>query len=210
MGYETEHYYGRLFFPVFKQTKSSSVKSAEKSGLNKLVADDLEIDLIWEGFGRHETHSSLLAHQFSIGTAKPPEKNHMPTFDWHCEAGSNWYAQVSGSKEWFLIDPKNSAYLMPHHKGQGARVVRALDHKYMLEMHDRLPYETIKLEPGDVLFVPEFVWHSTFRDEDLSIAVAMREFNFTNSLRTNTQYFGIIVGFNIHLFVDYVKNFLFK
>lgn len=189
---ENEDYKGWLFFPFFSSTKSVVMNNPINAAVNKIVQDDLDLDLIWEGFGRYESHSSLVGHQFSMGRAKPGQKTGTTTFDWHCEPGSNWFAQVSGTKEWYLMDPKNSAYMMTNHTGVGIRVLRTSDGNLMRDIHDRLPLETVKLEAGDLLYNPEWEWHTIRRDEGISVAVAMREFNMTNALRLNAQYTGVI------------------
>jgi len=90
------------------------------------------------------------------------------------------------------MDPKNSAYMMTNHTGVGIRVLRTSDGNLMRDIHERLPLETVKLEAGDLLYNPEWEWHTIRRDEGISVAVAMREFNMTNALRLNAQYTGVI------------------
>lgn len=180
---DNENYKGWLFFPFFSSTKSVVMNNPLNAAVNKIVQDDLDLDRIWKGFGRYETHSTLVGHQFSMGRAKAGQKTGTTTFDWHCEPGSNWFVQVSGRKEWYLMDPKKSSYMMTNHTGVGIRVLRTSDGNLMRDIHDRLPLETVTLEPGDLLYNPEWEWHTIRRDEGISIAVAMREFNVTNTIR---------------------------
>lgn len=189
---DNENYKGWLFFPFFSSTKSVVMNNPLNAAVNKIVQDDLDLDRIWKGFGRYETHSTLVGHQFSMGRAKAGQKTGTTTFDWHCEPGSNWFVQVSGRKEWYLMDPKKSSYMMTNHTGVGIRVLRTSDGNLMRDIHDRLPLETVTLEQGDLLYNPEWEWHTIRRDEGISIAVAMREFNVTNTIRLNAQYFGVI------------------
>lgn len=189
---DSEDYKGWLFFPFFSSTKSVVMANPLNAAVNKVVQDDLNLDLIWKGFGRYESHSSLVGHQFSMGRAKEGQKKGTTTFDWHCEPGSNWFAQISGTKEWYLMDPKKSSFMMTNHTGVGIRVLRTSNGNLMRDIHDRLPLETVTLEAGDLLYNPEWEWHTVRKDEGISVAVAMREFNMTNALRLNTQYMGVI------------------
>lgn len=189
---ENEDYKGWLFFPFFSSTRKVVMSNPLNAAVNKIVQDDLDLDRIWKGFGRYETHGSLVGHQFSMGRAKKGQKTGTTTFDWHCEPGSNWFVQVSGTKEWYLMDPKKSSYMMTNHTGVGIRVLRTSDGNLMRDIHESLPLETVTLEAGDLLYNPEWEWHTIRRDEGISVAVAMREFNITNSLRLNAQYTGVI------------------
>lgn len=187
-----ENYKGWLFFPFFSSTKAVVAANPLNRAVNELVQDDLDIDRVWKGFGNYDTHGSLVGHQFSMGRAKQGQKKGTTTFDWHCEPGSNWFIQVSGTKEWWFMDPKYSAYMMTNHTGVGIRVLRTSDGNLMRELHDSLPLETYTLQPGDLLYNPEWEWHTVRRDEGISIGVAMREFNMTNALNLNAAYTSVI------------------
>jgi len=189
---DNEDYKGWLFFPFFSTSKKGVMANPLNSAVNKLVQDDLDLSRIWDGFGFYESHSSLVGHQFSMGRAKPGEKKGTTTFDWHCEPGSNWFAQISGSKAWYFMDPKYSSFMMTNHTGVGIRVLRTSDGDRMRDIHERLPLEKVVLEPGDLLYNPEWEWHTIKQSIGISVAVAMREFNVTNALRLNAQYTGVI------------------
>merc|ERR1712087_232753 len=91
--------------------------------------------------------------------------------------------QISGTKEWYFMHPEYSSVMMPTHDGIGTRNMHSSNVKFINSIRDRLPLEHIFLEPGDLLYLPEWEWHSTFRDSGISFAVAMREFNMTNAIR---------------------------
>lgn len=202
---EDENYKGRLFFPVFTKSKEGTKNHNVHDAVNKVVQGDLDLDRIWKGFGRYETHGSLIGHQFSIGRAKPPEEQDIPTFDWHCEPGSNWYAQISGTKEWYFMHPEYSSVMMPTHDGIGTRNMHSSNIQFINTIRDRLPLESIMLEPGDLLYLPEWEWHSTFRDSGISFAVAMREFNMTNAIR-HPHNVGVYVAQNLATSLSFLSK----
>jgi len=187
-----EEYKGFIFFPFFASTKAVVAANPINMAVNSLVQEDLDIDRIWKGFGNYDTHSSLVGHQFSMARAKKGQKKGTTTLDWHCEPGSNWFIQVSGTKEWWFMDPKYSSYMKTNHTGVGIRVLRTSDGDLMRDLHDQLPLETYTLLPGDLLYNPEWEWHTVRRDEGISIAVAMREFNLTNAFKLNAAYTSVI------------------
>merc|ERR1740124_1395050 len=187
-----EEYKGWLFFPFFSSTKANVAANPLNKAVNTLVQDDLDINRIWRGFGNYDTHSSFIGHQFSMGRAKKGQKKGATTFDWHCEPGSNWFIQVSGTKEWWFMDPKYSAYMMTNHTGAGIRVLRTSNGDLMRDLHDLLPLETYILQAGDLLYNPEWEWHTVKKDEGVSVAVAMREFNLTNALNSNAGYTSVV------------------
>lgn len=187
-----EDYKGWLFFPYFASTKNFVKANPLNYEVNTIIQEDLDLDKIWKGFGHYDTHSTMVGHQFSMGRAKPNQKGGTTTLDWHCEPGSNWFVQISGQKHWYFMDPKYSSYMMTNHTGIGIRVLRSSNGHKMRDLHDRLPLEKVVLNPGDLLFNPEWEWHTIRRDVGVSIAVAMREFNYTKAFRNNAQYTGVI------------------
>jgi len=79
-----------------------------------LIAKDLELDRIWLGFGRKETHSIYTFGQLVIGKSAPVMDSKDSTgSDFHCAMGNNWFVQVKGRKKWQFVEPKYSAFMSP-------------------------------------------------------------------------------------------------
>jgi len=194
-----------MFFPFFKD-RNSVLKDPLVKAMNDLVKNDLDVDRIWKGFGAFETHSSMVGHQFSISRRKYGAKS-SATFDWHTEPGSNWFAQVSGTKFWYFMDAKYSSIMSPNHTAVGIRTLQTSAADVVREHFDRLPLQYVSLEPGDLLFNPEWVWHMIQKSEGISFGVAMREFNMTLSLMSSMHYVGV-TG-TTHIFKN-LMSFLFK
>lgn len=203
-----EDYKGFMFFPFFASKRSDVKVNPINVESNKIVQSDLNLDQIWKGFGNYDTHSSFIGHQFSMARAKKGQVGGTTTFDWHCEPGSNWFVQISGTKEWYLMDTKYSSYMKTNHTGVGIRVLRTSDGPLMRDLHDRLPLEYVKLSPGDLIYNPDWYWHTVRRDEGISIGVAMREYNFTNMYNLNAAY-STVIAVN-HIFKNIGLERLFK
>jgi hypothetical protein len=207
-----EEYKGFLFFPFYPSTKAQTASNPMNKAVNTLVQDDLDIDRIWKGFGNYDTHSTFLGHQLSMGRTKKGQKKGTTTFDWHCEPGSNWFVQVSGTKEWWLMDPKYSSYMMTNHTGIGIRVLRTSNGDLLRDVHDLLPLETYTLHAGDLLYNPEWEWHTIRKSRGIAVAVVMREFNTTNAFKNNAAYTSVIVinHFLKNIGVEALFNSLFQ
>lgn len=193
-----------LFFPFFKD-RASVLRDPLVRTMNRLVKEDLEVDRVWRGFGAFETHASMVGHQFSVGRSR---SNGGGTFDWHTEPGSNWFAQVSGSKTWYFMSPKHSSVMSPNHTAVGIRTLQTSAGELVRSKYwDRLPLQYVTLRPGDMLFNPEWVWHTVVKEEGgLCFGVAMREFNLTLSVQSSLHYVGVTV--TTHLFKN-LRSLLF-
>jgi hypothetical protein len=66
-------------------------------------------------------------------------------------------------------------------------------HTKMGEMQDHLNVRYVDLEPGDLLYNPDWEWHTIRNYEGLTIGVPVREFNVSLSLRNNLHYTGIVL-----------------
>ena len=203
---ENENSKSIMFFPFFED-REKVLKDPLVQKMNELVKNDLEADRIWKGFGAFETHSSMVGHQFSISRKKVGTNESSTTFDWHTEPGSNWFAQISGTKFWYFMDAKYSSIMSPNHTAVGIRTLQTSAADMVRDNFDRLPLKYVALNPGDLLFNPEWVWHLIKKSEGVSFGVAMREFNMTLSLMSSMHYVGV-TG-TTHMFKN-IKSFLFQ
>merc|ERR1712232_1099983 len=110
---------------------------------------------------------------------------------WHCEPGTNWFAQVHGSKRWHFMAPKDSPLLLPARESVNS--IATVDMYRMEELHHRLPIRYVDLQPGDLLYNPDFQWHHTRNSPGLSISVAMREVSLFYLVRNNPLYAMVIL-----------------
>lgn len=91
----------------------------------------------------------------------------------------NLFFQIQGRKVWRLIDPQYTLMLypiIPPEPSYGESLIETydvqLDPKARLFQH--CPHHEIVLEPGDVLLVPPFFWHSVRNLDAQTLAVATR------------------------------------
>jgi len=182
-----------LFFPVESRTNfngSDSGQSAKlKKAVNDLVWEDLELGTrIWNGFGT-PNHQGFHGSQLIIGRGTNDSEATTGT-GWHCAAGNNWFVQVVGKKRWYFIDPVNSAVLSPL---RGGKVNMQTGNRKMADLHDHIHLRYADVGAGDLLYNPDWEWHTIKNYEGLSIACPIREFNLTLSLQNNLQYTLIVL-----------------
>jgi hypothetical protein len=191
-----------LFFPVesrfnFNHSDLGKAK-ALKEAVNRMVADDLEIgERIWKGFGT-KAHSTYHGAQLIVGRGSNDSDATTGT-GWHCAAGNNWFIQVVGKKRWYFMDPVHSAYMSPL---RGGKVNMMTGNRNMVDIHANIPLRYADIQAGDLLYNPDWEWHTIKNYEGLSIGCPIREFNVSLSVQNNMQYTGIVL---LNKVLDYFK-----
>jgi len=193
-----------MFFPVQsrKQFANSNYSTSDlKAQINKVVADDLELDRIYKGFGGpyHFSYFGsqlIVGHGTKFGSLEGQEKVHREHQNlttgtgWHCALGNNWFVQVAGRKRWYFIDPKYSAYMGPAIGGEV---------NYQTILHDlsgvtpHLPVRFADIEPGDLIYNPDLEWHRIENYPGFSLGVPIREFHIERSFRNNALYTSFLI-----------------
>eukprot|EP00595_Chromulina_sp_UTEXLB2642_P000239 CAMPEP_0196762986 /NCGR_PEP_ID=MMETSP1095-20130614/3169_1 /TAXON_ID=96789 ORGANISM="Chromulina nebulosa, Strain UTEXLB2642" /NCGR_SAMPLE_ID=MMETSP1095 /ASSEMBLY_ACC=CAM_ASM_000446 /LENGTH=219 /DNA_ID=CAMNT_0042115205 /DNA_START=428 /DNA_END=1087 /DNA_ORIENTATION=+ len=182
-----------LFFPVksrfnFNGSDAGSLDQLQDA-VNDVVLEDLQIDkLIWNGFGTKK-HSTYFGSQLIIGRGSNDSTETTGT-GWHCAAGNNWFVQVAGRKRWYFMDTQYSALMYPL---RGGKVNMMTGNAAMGKLHDHLPLRYVDLEAGDLLYNPDWEWHTITNYEGLSIGVPIREVNLTLSFRNNFLYTSVVL-----------------
>jgi hypothetical protein len=180
-----------LFFPVKSRENfnhSSAGKAEElKKKVDEIIVEDLELDRIWKGFGG-PNHRTFFGGQFVIGRGSNDSDATTGT-GWHCAAGNNWFAQVTGTKRWYFMDPEYSAYMSPL---KGGLVNMQTSHKDMHKIMGNIPIRYSDIHAGDLLYNPDWEWHTIKNYAGLAIGVPIRELNISLSLRNNFQYTSIV------------------
>lgn len=180
-----------LFFPVlsrFSFNGSEAGKAIElQERVNQVILEDLEIDkLIWKGFGKHKTYKGS---QFVIGRGRK-DQSHTTGSNFHCAIGNNYFIQAVGRKRWYFLDPKYSRFLHPL---RGGIMNMWTSNPTIHESHDHLPLQFVDLEPGDMLYNPDWTWHTVFNYEGLSIGIPVRESNISIAFQNNFIYTSIVM-----------------
>jgi len=181
-----------LFFPVESRTQfnHSDLGTSQKlkEEVNKVVLEDLDLSRIWKGFGT-KNHKNYHGSQFVIGRGSSDSGETTGT-GWHCAAGNNWFAQVIGNKRWYFMDPKHSSYLSPL---RGGKVNMMTGNRRMWDYQEHIPMRYADIHAGDLLYNPDWEWHTIKNYEGLAFGVPIREFNVSLSLRNNLQYTSIVL-----------------
>ena len=99
----------------------------------------------------------------------------------HAANELNVFINVHGQKRWHFIHPKYSICLYTTLQNQGIFVGSPVKHrapKRFLEkefpLYNRIPKQTITLEPGDILLNPPWWWHAIDNLTETTIGIATR------------------------------------
>ena len=103
---------------------------------------------------------------------------------WHATGGPNLFTMVYGRKEWTLVHPHHSLWMHPITRKDMFYTATMLDWKKSNDeieadgypLYRYIPKFTTILEPGDVLFSPQWWWHCVDTPEP-SIGIASRAIN---------------------------------
>lgn len=126
----------------------------------------------WAGFGRGENQ----------GTG------------WHADICNNFIVQVQGTKNWTFVHPRDSKFMRPTMK-RGKTAISGVD---MSIIEETLPYLTRKfvtIQPGDMMYNPDFYWHQVKNNPGFTMAVVARECNISASFAANPL-FTTMIGLN--------------
>ena len=116
---------------------------------------------------------------------------------WHAEPGHNYFTQVIGKKRWYLMEPKYSSFMLPLRGGvvnmqSGSYHVTNTMMLHNESLMKRLPLLYVDTYPGDLLYVPDWFWHTVQNYEGFNIGCPIRELNITLAVRNNAHYMSII------------------
>jgi len=87
---------------------------------------------------------------------------------WHMESGENFFVLSKGRKNWELVHPKYTAAMRPRVKMNTNYIGSNIDFRESDEIQAKrgfngyvnIPKLSVDLEPGDVLRVPNYWWHT--------------------------------------------------
>lgn len=165
-----------------EQGKKSYVNNVSRIfGYHPELLDDLDLDKIKKYSGLDLKNSNTVTHMFLAG------KNTGTTL--HCSYTGNFFFNVKGIKNWYLIDPCYSSYLLPMLSRSGLFAVSKLnvfdDTRFRML---KVPHYQFILEEGDLLFNPPWWWHAVKNETRYTIGCANRFSNFLVGMKNNALY----------------------
>jgi hypothetical protein len=123
-------------------------------------------------------------------TASTCESLKRPLTGLHCEPIGNVAVQLSGAKQWTLVDPIYSSWVVPSIAPDG----RAFYASWAPTL-DHVPRYSTITHAGDAMWVPTWTWHRVdyIESQDISIGGSLFHFRPVDFLRRNPLYALLII-----------------
>ena len=120
----------------------------------------------------------------------------------------NLFFQIEGRKKWTLIDPNFTLMIypvIPPEPSYGESLIDQYDMKPdpRARLFQYCPQQEVTLEPGDILFIPPYYWHSVRNLESRTLAVATR---WGNSQNNSEEWLETLSEDQIHLNTQKIKS----
>jgi hypothetical protein len=130
---------------------------------------------------------------------------------YHCAAGGNFFLQVYGRKRWVFVNPRHTPFMYPVIRKDfiysGSPVDVRMDSEEQTRagygLYNLIPKYEAVLEPGDVLYSPQWWWH-TVDNLSLSIGVAMR---FRTGAFAENPIYSAMTGLSPHMLRHLLRIF---
>ncbi len=150
------------------------------------LIEDLDIPMMERKSGWIKNQFSRIKSKLMVGKIASKQLFLQPKYAytiWHCEPGDNFFLLQSGKKQWTMAHPYHTAAFNPRVKSNttyhgcsiDVREDQATQDSRDNEAYTRVPKLQFNAQPGDILRLPNYWWHTveTFSD-DYSIAVTLR------------------------------------
>lgn len=117
----------------------------------------------------------------------------------HCAFGANFFNMIVGRKEWTLIDPAFTSYLLPLPTRPffNADAFFDPDHEVNGAYTRKLPRLRTVLEPGDLLYVPPWWWHKIKNRDDFTVGCAVRSPHVLGDFANNLPFTMMSVAYKV-------------
>jgi hypothetical protein len=135
----------------------------------------------WERNKRHWLRSRLFAGKV-VGAQLLVQPRNAFTL-WHAESGDNFFVLATGHKTWWLADPYYTAAMRPrvktttnyHGSNIDMRESDDVQRARGFQGYLAIPKVVLRMQPGDMIRVPNHWWHSVMTDPgDYTVAAAIR------------------------------------
>lgn len=169
-----------IVFPPASRSKRIRDRAVEERW-NKVISEDLELKRIGPMFAA-DARATILTQIFlgggrdTFGDSSPEAQadnlGKALGTGWHGDICNNFVVQIAGVKHWIMMDPKYSSYMRPSMRNGKTAIVGA--HLSMeKDTMPYLPHHAFDLYPGDMLYNPEWYWHSIHNHPVAPFALGM-------------------------------------
>ena len=143
-----------MFPPASRSKRTRDMK--QETAFNKMVQEDLDLTIIGDAF-KEGSESTVLTQIFLGGGVK---KTDSPLgTGWHADVCNNFVVQITGVKKWIMVDSKYSSYIRPT-MNSGKTAIVGAHISFETETMPYIPHHIFELYPGDMLYNPEWYFHS--------------------------------------------------
>lgn len=112
----------------------------------------------------------------------------------HNAGNENIFVEIRGKKRWLLWDQNATYFLNPHVNRAPAKASKINPSKPNESTFHKIPYYECILEPGDIIFIPSYLWHYV-ENMTPTIGVGIRWISPINSIK-NSPLFASLELFN--------------
>jgi hypothetical protein len=191
-----------IVFPPASRSKRVRDRGVEERW-NAAISKDLDLKRIGPMF-EAEAKATVLTQMFVGGGRDTinddPENSEVDNLGkalgtgWHGDVCNNFVVLIAGVKHWIMMDPKYSTYMRPSMRNGKTAVVGA--HLSMeKETMPYLPHLEFDLYPGDMLYNPEWYWHSIHNHPVAPFAMGLisRQCHVGRNLKMATAYTSAVI-----------------
>lgn len=161
---------------------------------NKFVDKDLDLNRIGGTFEGGGINTTVLTQMFLGGGNSFDDKSKIFGTGWHGDICNNFVVQITGVKKWLMVDTKYVKYLRPTMRNGKTAIVGA-HISFETETMPYIPHHIFELYPGDMLYVPEFYYHSIHNSDVKPYAIGLisRQCNIRRNLRASIAFTSLIL-----------------
>ncbi len=142
-------------------------------------------------------NNSNIIHTISIGKNNNSTPKENGGIQWHTEASSNYFIQIVGKKRWYLSN--NDHQFCP--KFFSTVSLKATCNTKIDDLIHLNNIKYVDLYPGDMLFIPDWYWHNTIGNNNISIGVSIRKLHLLNAFNNHFLYSMISIYNILTLFI---------
>lgn len=140
-------------------------------------------------------NNSNTIHTISMG--KNNNSDDTGGIKWHTEISSNYFIQIVGKKRWYLSN-NDHQFCPKFFSTVSIKATCNTKHDDLVHLNN---IKYVDLYPGDMLFIPDWYWHNTIGNNNISIGVSIRKLNIFNAFNNHFLYSMMSIYNIVKLFI---------